>query len=339
MPLSALGSVVGRRRPDGGNVAPMTDSRRFRFSTNVFGLASRAEFVGFAQRVEALGYDTLFAADHLGSYAPFQMVVAAAQATTRIRLGTLVLNVPFWNPALLAREIATADVLTDGRLEVGLGSGHMKWEFDAASIPWEGFGARAERLEQAIEEIGRIFAQGGYEQRRAADEHFGTKPLRPAQQVGFGGFGPPLIVAGTGERVLRVAGRHATIMGIAGTKQAPGKPPGTLRLCSATEADEVVRFARGQAGDRADDVEWNVLVQLVKVTGDRGAVAAELEKDSGGTLSAEQIMETPFLLFGTVDEIAGQIARNRERYGFTYYTVHAPFAEEFAPVIERFRAS
>ena len=68
------------------------------------------------------------------------MVVAAAQATSRIRLGTLVLNVPFWNPALLAREIATADILTDGRLEVGLGSGHMKWEFDAASIRWEGSG-------------------------------------------------------------------------------------------------------------------------------------------------------------------------------------------------------
>jgi probable F420-dependent oxidoreductase len=193
----------------------MTDSRRFRFSTNVFGLTSRAEFVGFAQRVEALGYDTLFAADHLASYAPFQMVVAAAQATSRIRLGTLVLNVPFWNPALLAREIATADVLTDGRLEVGLGSGHMKWEFDAAGIRWEGFGARAERLEQAIEEIGRIFAQGGYEQRGAADERSGTKPLLPTQQAGFGGFGPPLIVAGTGERVLRVAGRRATIIGIA----------------------------------------------------------------------------------------------------------------------------
>jgi hypothetical protein len=99
-----------------------------------------------------------------------------------------------------------------------------------------------------------------------------------------------------------------------------------------------VRFARAQAGDGADDVEWNVLAQFVKVTGDRGAVAAELERYFGGTLPAQEIMETPFLLFGTVDEIAGQIARNRERYGFTYYTVHAPFAEEFAPVIERFRA-
>lgn len=204
------------------------------------------------------------------------------------------LNVPFWNPALLAREIATADVLTDGRLEVGLGSGHMKWEFEAAGIPWEGLTARTARLEQAIEQIGRIFAARGYEQRRASEERFGTGPLLPVQQAGFGGYGPPLIVAGTGKGVLRVAARHASVIGIAGAKQAHGKPPGTLRLCSAREADEAVRFARAQAGVRAADVEWNALVQ---------------------------------------------IAVNRERYGFTYYSVHAPFAEEFAPVIERLRVS
>jgi probable F420-dependent oxidoreductase len=309
----------------------------FRFSTNVFGVTSRADFVAYCQRVEELGYDTLFAADHLGSYAPFPMIVAAAQATSRLRLGTLVLNVPFWNPALLAREIATADVLTDGRLEVGLGSGHMKWEFDAADIPWEGFTARAERLEQAIEQIGRIFAAGGYEQRRATEEHYGTGPLLPVQKAGFGGYGPPLIVAGTGERVLRVAARQASIIGIAGAKQARGKPPGTLRLCSAREADEAVKFARAQAGGRAADVEWNVLVQLVKVTSDRRAVAEELAKDPDDGLSVEEILQTPFLLFGTVDEMAAQIAANRERYGFSYYSVHAPFAEEFAPVIERLR--
>jgi alkanesulfonate monooxygenase SsuD/methylene tetrahydromethanopterin reductase-like flavin-dependent oxidoreductase (luciferase family) len=122
-----------------------------------------------------------------------------------------------------------------------------------------------------------------------------------------------------------------------GAKQAQGKPPGTLRLCSAREADEAVRFARAQAGSRADDVEWNILVQLVKVTGDRQAVAEELVKDPDDGLSVEEILQTPFLLFGTVDEIAAQILRNRERYGFTYYSVHAPFAEEFAPVIERLR--
>lgn len=316
----------------------MVTAHEFRFSTNFFGVSSRADFVAYCRRVEELGYDTLFAADHLGSTAPFQMIVAAAQATQRLRFGTLVLNVPFWNPALLAREIVTADVLTEGRLEVGLGSGHMKWEFDEAGIPWEGFGARADRLREAIAEIGQILARGGYEQRRALEEHYGLSPLVPVQKTGFGGYGPPLLVAGTGERVLRIAAKDADIIGIAGAKQIKGKPPGVFRMCSAEETDDVVGFARAEAGDRADTVEWNVLVQLVKVTDDRQAVAEELAREADGALSVQQVLQTPFFLFGTVDEIAAQIARDRDRYGFTYYTVHGVFAEEFAPVIERIRS-
>ena len=107
----------------------------FKFSSNIFGLKSRDEFAAMCRRAENYGYDTIFAADHLGHAAPFQAVVAAAAATERLRVGTLVVNAPFWNPALLAREIATADILTGGRFEVGLGSGHMKWEFDEAGIP------------------------------------------------------------------------------------------------------------------------------------------------------------------------------------------------------------
>src|SRR5215472_15746149 len=160
----------------------MATARGFRFSTNFFGLASRADFTAFCRRVEELGYDTLFAADHLGSTAPFQMAVAAAEVTSRLRVGTLVLNVPFWNPALLAREIVTADVLTEGRLEVGLGSGHMKWEFDEAGIAFDGFGKRADILEAAIKEVGRILAAGGYEQRRVLEEHYGLSPLLPVQK-------------------------------------------------------------------------------------------------------------------------------------------------------------
>jgi probable F420-dependent oxidoreductase len=289
------------------------------------------------RRVEELGYDTLFAADHLGGAAPFQLAVAAAQSTSRLRVGTLVLNAPFWNPALLAREIVTADILTDGRLEVGLGAGHMKWEFDEAGIAWEGFGTRTDRMTVTIAEVSRIFAAGGYPQRRAVEEHFGLKPLLPVQLRGFGGYGPPLLVAGTGDRVLRTAAAYADIVGIAGTRQVPGQPPGTFRLCTAAEADERVAFVRSWAGQRA--IEWQVLVQLVRVTDDRRAAARELAEQYGPGMSADDILQTPFLLVGTLDEIAGQVLAGRERYGFTYYTVHGPFAEAFAPVIERVRAA
>src|SRR5712692_9267 len=129
----------------------------FRFSFNIFGLTTAQAFADTCREGERHGYDTIFAPDHLGMPAPFPLLVAAVQATDRMRVGTLVLNAEFWNAALLAREIATTDILTGGRLEVGLGAGHMKWEFDAAGIPWNALATRTERLTDLIGELRRHF--------------------------------------------------------------------------------------------------------------------------------------------------------------------------------------
>jgi probable F420-dependent oxidoreductase len=310
----------------------------FRFSSNIFGLRSRDEFAAMCRRAESHGYDTIFAADHLGHAAPFQAVVAAAAATERVRVGTLVINVPFWNPALLAREIATADILTGGRLEVGLGSGHMKWEFDEAGIGWESHAARAARLSATIGELARLFAGDGYEQQAELRQRLGFGPLLPVQHRGFGGHGPPLLVGGSGDRVLRIAAGTADIVGIGGLFQRQGEPPGVFRLCTAAEADERVRFARECAGDRAAAIEWHALTQAVVVTGDRRKAAGELAEQYRGTVTADEILVNPFLFVGTIEDMAEQVIRNRDRYGFTYYTVHEPYLDAFAPVIERVRA-
>ncbi|WP_285566989.1 TIGR03621 family F420-dependent LLM class oxidoreductase [Actinoallomurus iriomotensis] len=310
----------------------------FRFSFNVLDIGSREQFIEICRRGEAYGYDTVFAADHLGFAAPFPALVAAAAATERLKVGTLVLNAAFWNPALLAREVVTTDVLTGGRLELGLGSGHMKWEFDEAGIPWESFGPRADRLESTIQELGRLFASEGYPQQAATREALGLPRFGPVQRQGFGGSGPPLIVGGTGDRILRIAAEHADIIAIAGAYQIKGRPPGTFRLGTAEEAAERVRYARERAGDRAGQVEWHVLAQLVMETDDREAAAEGLLERYGHTMTAEEILDTPFLLIGTVEQMAEQMLRNRERFGFTYYTVHGPFMDAFAPVIERVRA-
>jgi probable F420-dependent oxidoreductase len=307
----------------------------FRFSSNIFALTSRDEFAAMCRRAESYGYDTIFAADHLGDAAPFQAAVAAAAATERLRVGTLVLNVPFWNPALLAREIATADILTGGRLEVGLGSGHMKWEFDEAGISWEPYDARADRLSVTISELSRLFAGDGYEQQAELRERLGLPPLLPIQRRGFGGHGPPLLVGGSGERVLRIAAETADIVGIGGLFQVNGQPPGVFRLCTAAEADDRVRFARDCAGQRADRLEWHALTPAVLVTGDRRKAAAGLAEQYRGPVTAGEILDNPFLFVGTIDEMAEQIFRNRDRYGFTYYTVHEPYLDTFAPVIDR----
>ncbi|SEG03356.1 probable F420-dependent oxidoreductase, MSMEG_2516 family [Saccharopolyspora kobensis] len=321
-----------------GSLRQRDSMPEFRFAYNIFELGSAEDFAATCRRAEQHGYDTAFAADHLGIAAPFPTLVAAAQATERLRVGTLVLNAPFWNPALLARDIATTDLLSGGRLEVGLGAGHMKWEFDEADIEWEPFGRRADRLEALIAELSELFAADGYAQQAALREHFGVTALRPVQRTGFGGYGPPLIVGGTGDRILRIAAATADIIGIAGAFQVPGQPPGTLRIGTADEADERIRFAREHAGERADQVQWQALTQAVVVTDDRRAAAEEFLSRTGPMMTADELLETPFVFIGTVEQMAEQVLRNHERYGFTYYAVHGPYMDTFAPVIERVRA-
>lgn len=309
----------------------------FRFSHNIFGIASRERLIERCRRSENAGYDAVYAADHLGTASPFPLLVAVAAATERLRVGTLVLNVGFWNPALLAREVATADVLTDGRLELGLGAGHMKWEFDEAGIAWSPYDDRVDRLAATVDALHQQFRREGYPEQAALHEEFGMPVLRPLQRIGFDGAGPPLLVGGTGERVLDLAARKADTVGVAGAVQLPGRPPGTFRIATAAETDARVRVARDRTAGRAAEPEWQILVQAVVVTDDRASAAAELARRFGGIMAADELLDTPFVLLGTVEEIAGQVRAHRERFGFTHYTVHAPFADAFAPVIRHLR--
>jgi hypothetical protein len=135
--------------------------------------------------------------------------------------------------------------------------------------------------------------------------------------------------------MLSLAARRADTVALAGLVQAPGQPPGTFHMQTAVQTDERVGFVRAQAGDRADDLELNVLIQAVLVTPDRRAAAAKLIDDLGINLSADEVLETPFLLIGSVDEIAAQLHERRQRFGISHVTVHEPYMTAFAPVIER----
>jgi probable F420-dependent oxidoreductase len=311
--------------------------RPFRFSCNVFGLRSRDEFVRYCRDVERFGFHTLFTADHLGSPSPFPPLVLAAEVTERLRVGTMVLNVPFWNASLLAREVATADVLTGGRLELGVGAGHMKWEFDRAGLPWRPLPERVAQVAATLDELERTFGGDGYPERRQLEELTGQSPLKPVQRTGLNGTGPPVIVGGTGDRILALAAERADIVAIGGLMQAPGQPPGTFRMQTAAEADDRVAYVRAKGGKRADDLELHVLVQSVVVTPDRRAVAATMAAEDDLGLTADEVLETPFLLLGTVPEIAAQLRERRERFGCSYLTVHAPSMTALAPVIEVLR--
>ncbi len=213
----------------------------------------------------------------------------------------------------------------------------MKWEFDTAGIEWEPFAGRTGRLARTIEELGRLFAAPGYEERAALRDFYDLPELAPVQKRGFGGHGPPLLVGGTGDTVLRLAAQHADIVGFGGLYQVKGQPPGSFRMGTAAEADERVRFFRRQAGERASAIESNVLVQAVVVTDDRRSVAEKLVAERLPFFTVDEALDTPFLLIGTEAQIAEQIRAGRERYGFTYLTVHGPYMEAFGPIIERLR--
>jgi probable F420-dependent oxidoreductase len=259
------------------------------------------------RRAEELSYDVITIPDHLGKGlpAPFPAMVSAAAATERVRVGTLVLNVPFYNPAVLARDIEATVRITDGRFDLGVGSGHMKSEFDKAGLPWWPASKRIEYLDSTLAEL-----------RGLLDEQ------------------PPLLIAGNSDGVLTLAAKHADIVGFAGLKQARGKPPGTFTLAGMDELGERVRFVREHAGKRADEIEHNMLIQQVVVAEDPRPA---LEAWGAPDLSADEVLETPQVLAGTLDQIVERVLALRERFGFTYFTVFEPFMETFAPVIAALR--
>lgn len=283
--------------------------RKFRFGAGLRLAEDGRDWVDKCRRAQELGYDAITVPDHLGAgrLAPFPALTSAAAATDRMRVGPLVLNAPFYNPALLAREVHTTNMLTGGRLELGLGAGHMRSEFDDAGLPWWPAGQRIEYLERTIAELG---------------DRLG------AQQ-------PPLLIAGNSDGVLSLAAKHADIVGFAGLRHAPGHQPGTFHLASADELAERVGFFAAQAGARAEVIERNMLIQHVEVTDDpRAAIERWIADIPEVNLDIDQLLRAPHLLIGTVEQIIEQVRQRRERYGFSYVTVFEHCMDEFAPVVE-----
>jgi probable F420-dependent oxidoreductase len=304
--------------------------RPFRFGVSVWTAGSREEWRAKARRAEELGYSTLLVPDHLAAiFPPLVPLISAAEATTRLRVGTLVLNNDFRHPVLVAREAATIDLLTDGRLELGIGAGHMRSEYEQAGIPLDPAGTRIDRLTESVAIIkgllaGETVTFSGQHYRVAGHTGHPT----PVQQPH-----PPLLIGGNNRRVLELAGREADIVGFTGFGQTAA---GTIKLSAFTSAGtaERIGWVREAAGDRFDQLELNALVQSVIITDDRRAAAEEATQRLPG-LTPEEILDGPYLLIGTVDQIVGDLLARREQLGISYYVVFEPAMEALAPVVER----
>lgn len=270
----------------------------FRFGVGVTRARSRAELVDSARRAEDLGFDVLHVPDHLGGPAPFPVMTTIAMATTTLRVGTFVINSAFYRPALLARDVAALHDLSEGRFELGLGTGYVKEEFDAAGIPFPSARERVDHLKLTTEYM---------------TEHLPDVPI---------------MIAGNGDRVLRIAARSADIVGLTGGDRATTADEDPL-------ADRIA-FVRDAAGERFGDLELNLAVTAMPVD-NSGRPDLTIPRISLPGLSDEELLRHPGVLSGSVDEMAERIRGYRDVYGISYLIVQMRHAEAFGKVIELLR--
>ena len=308
----------------------MASDRKFRFGAQLSFARSGDEWVAKARRLEDLGFATLCAPDHFDDQlAPIPALVAAAAATTTLRVGTLVLDNDYRHPLLVAKEAATLDLLSGGRFELGIGAGWLSSDYEQSGIPCDPPGVRIDRLEECLAVVKGLLAGGKFSysgRHYTVTGHPGT-PL-PVQRPR-----PPILVGGGGRRILSLAGREADIVSVNFDLRSGSIGPQVGPTATAASTAEKVGWIRDAAGDRFDDIELSSTAYLTMVTDDREAVAGGL--GSGFGLDAGQVLAMPNFLIGTVGEIADELERRRDELGFSYIVVGGECFEAMAPVVER----
>jgi probable F420-dependent oxidoreductase len=300
-----------------------TSPRPFRFGLQVMGATSRRAWQDEARRAEDLGFDTVLVPDHIadGLLSPMVALATMAEATTRLRVGTLVSNNDFRHPALLAREAATIDLLTDGRLELGLGAGHAAPEYAEIGLEFDRAGVRVARLEESAVLLRRLF-DGDEVTFEGAHYRVTAHRLSPLRR-------PRFLIGGNGDRVLRLAAAVADIVGFTGLGRT--RPDGQSHVTewAPGQIDAKIAIVRAAAGARIGRLELNALVQYVEVTTDRRASAERVAKRIDA--DPDVLLDTPYMLIGTVAEIVAQLHHARERWGFSYFVTRD--ADRTAPII------
>lgn len=277
-----------------------------------------------ARHAEALGYSTFLMPDHLiRQLAPLPALAAAAAVTTRLRIGVHVFANDYRHPLLLAREIATLDVVSGGRVELGIGAGWMRSDYRQLGTPYDEPRVRIDRMVEAISILKRLFAgetvdhEGEHYRLRGA--RLGPVPIQRPH--------PPLVIGGGGPRMMRIAAREADIVSFLPSMGRAGRPNVREATVAATAA-KVARLRRA-AGARFEHLELCAFVAHVNLGGEGsplGAVAAGLERFVAGAF------DTPYLLAGTPSQVRDQVLRLRDRLGITYWTIPAEAMEAFAPI-------
>jgi len=303
-------------------------TRPFRFAADLQAALPGRSFADSARELEGLGYSTAFVPDHFDEgLGPITAMAVAAAATTTLNVGSLVLDCDFRHPAVLARELASIDVISEGRLEVGLGAGWKRLDYDRSGIPMDPPKVRVDRMIEHTKILKGLFAEGSFS---FAGEHYtitdldGTPaPHRPG--------GPPILIAGGAKRVLRFAGECADIVGVNASIHSGEVDTAAAQDSLAAKFDAKVGWVREGAGDRFDDLEINAWIAVAALTDDGAAFAesiAPLYETDGAS-----VRSSPLTLIGSLGEITELLQQRREQWGYSYIVLPGAQAHELAPVV------
>lgn len=308
--------------------------RPFRFGVMTNGKFSAVDWRALVQRVDELGYDILNMPNHRAApgLAPLIAMAWAAQVSPRLRFGTLVLDNESVDPAVIAKDTATLDVLSEGRLEVGIGAGWLPSDHASIGQPWRTAGQRIERLAEAIAVLRACWTESPVTRPSALFplDAVRNEPM-PVQRPH-----PPILVGGGGERVLRLAASEADIVSF-----VPNMAAGKIGPDSAVDGrgDAMLRkldWVRDAAGGRFDDIELHTNLTQVIVTDDLDAGLARVKRGYALETDADALA-VPHAVVGTQEQIAEQLLARREQLGISYYSIFEPGMEAFAPVMALLR--
>ncbi|MGO9877615.1 MAG: TIGR03621 family F420-dependent LLM class oxidoreductase [Acidimicrobiia bacterium] len=301
----------------------------FRFGVQISNAASAAAWRDTARKLEDFGYSTLFMPDHFGNeLAPMPAMAMAAAHTTTLKIGALVFDNDYKHPAILAKESATIDLLCDGRLELGIGAGWMKTDYDALGLDYDPPAVRVDRFEEALHVIKQCFTgeQFTYHGAHYRVTEYTSYP-KPAQHH------VPILIGGGGKRVLSIAAREADIIGINPNLRAGEVGPEATKDSLQGQTDRKLDWVREAAGARMADIEIQMRFFVTKVTDDRMALARAIAPVFG--VEPEEALESGAALVGTETEIIEQLHRRRERWDLSYVIVGDDNIEEFAPIVAK----
>ena len=305
----------------------MSRPHSFRFGIQASTAADGKSWTDLARRVEDLGFSTLFMPDHFGpQLAPIPALAAAAQATTSLRVGGLVLDNDYKHPVVLAKELATLDVLSGGRLEVGLGAGWMKTDYDQSGIAYDTPGVRIDRFEEGITILKGLFGGGAFS---FEGEHYTITELdgqpKPVQTP------PPLLIGAGGPRMLKIAAREADIVGVNPSLRSGRIDRSTSADVTAEAYDRKLATLREAAGERFDDLELQCLMFFVNPTDDALGFATTMAPMFD--LAPEAVLDVPVALIGSTEQMVETLQARRERWGLSYFVGQADTLDALAPVV------